>query len=99
MNVVTLEQTPHTHSQTRTDRSENHCLRCTLGLSFQLLLDLFNREYFKRRWIIQEVTAATQVQVICCPEILPLEHVSAALSKCLDSAFWLPRNDVAYRYI
>jgi hypothetical protein len=78
---------------------DNQCQRCMLMSCFRGLSDLCDREYWKRRWVIQEVTAAAQVQVICGTENLTLENMATALDKCLSSNYWLPRNDVAYRYL
>ena len=71
----------------------------TLDDYFETLFDLFGREYWKRRWIIQEVAAAAQVQVICGKETLSLGRMIKALEKCQNSKHWRPRHDTEYRYL
>jgi hypothetical protein len=83
----------------RLARCDDQCQRCVLESGFRGLVDLCDHPYWKRRWVIQEVTAAAQVQIVCGKESLTLEHMTTALDNCLSSKYWLVRNEVSHRYM
>ena len=77
----------------------DQCQRCVLESGFRDLVEFFDRDFWRRRWVIQEVTAAAQVQVICGAESLNLQHLRKALDRCLDSKFWVTENELSYYYM
>ncbi|ETS85800.1 hypothetical protein PFICI_03825 [Pestalotiopsis fici W106-1] len=66
------------------------CPSCLAKASFQDLKDLFCREYWRRRWVIQEIVAARRVQVICSRESIDLGDLMDALESCKKSKQWSP---------
>lgn len=84
-------QPPYTASR----RCKNHCKRCKIDYCFQALSDLFKREYWRRRWIIQEIAASEDVCVLCGWETLPLEELCIALSQYRTCRFWDDANEDA----
>ena len=69
------------------------------ALSFCHIRDFCNREYWKRRWVIQEVTAAADVQIICGEESISFSGAVTALRRLQESNHWLPANEEAYSTI
>ncbi|RDW84234.1 hypothetical protein BP6252_01824 [Coleophoma cylindrospora] len=102
-NSVSLQSAQHahfdsghvsiSHTSRHTSRSAdlgNRCQRCTMKSAFRNLDDFFNREYWRRRWVIQEITVARFVQVVCGNETIDLRSMVAALELCKGSVYWLP---------
>ncbi|KAK7994094.1 cell division control protein [Apiospora arundinis] len=74
------------------------CKRCRLESWFEALADLFNRDYWRRRWIIQEIAASKNVVILCGKERLSWGSLTRALHKCRLSPFWNGANRRAYRF-
>lgn len=78
---------------------DNHdCTRCQIDSSFEALIDLFNHEYWGRLWIIQEISASTDVRIICGEEMLSLRDLDTALQQCRLSLYWKDSNQVACKF-
>ncbi|ETS78848.1 hypothetical protein PFICI_08701 [Pestalotiopsis fici W106-1] len=56
--------------------------------SFRDLEDLLRRDYWGRRWIIQEVAAAQQVEVACGTVTIDLKDLISAIKLCKRSKYW-----------
>ncbi|KAK7912148.1 hypothetical protein PG985_014629 [Apiospora marii] len=74
------------------------CIRCKLVYSLQALVDLFSRDYWQRRWIIQEISASENVKILCGQEEINLGDLDAALKQCQDSILWKYANESACAY-
>jgi hypothetical protein len=59
----------------------------------------FGLEYWKRRWIIQEIAAASRVQVMCGNERIALHEMNTAISRCQASCYWLQEVESSYYYL
>ncbi|KAH8652807.1 heterokaryon incompatibility protein-domain-containing protein [Tricladium varicosporioides] len=77
----------------------NGCQRCLFESDFQALISFFNREYWKRRWIIQEIAAASRVHILCGSERIALNDMNAAISRCRTSCYWKPEVETAYYHL
>lgn len=108
-----LEDFPHSHpplppgqkpmfaaDSTKHRRSlPNGCQRCLFEKDFRALTTFFGLEYWKRRWIIQEIAAASKVQVMCGNERITLHEMDTAISRCQTSCYWLREVESAYYYL
>ena len=65
------------------------CKGCRTQLHFQALRQLFECSYWKRCWIIQEVSATPDLQVLCGDSRILLGAMNAALIHCRKSKYWL----------
>ncbi|KAI1322824.1 heterokaryon incompatibility protein-domain-containing protein [Xylariaceae sp. FL0255] len=78
----------------------NNCRRCSLESSFRDLQDLLNRDYWRRRWIIQEIAVSSQVRVLCGDhDGIDLQEMEAALDACTKSSYWLASMNGSYHFI
>lgn len=75
------------------------CKRCRIESDFQQLLQFFRRSYWRRRWIIQEIAASFQVQVISDDERMNFNDMVIALDLCRKSRYWLPEMGADYAFI
>ncbi|GAW25141.1 putative heterokaryon incompatibility protein [Rosellinia necatrix] len=71
---------------------------CQLQDIFRNLEDLFNRGYWQRRWIIQEIAASAQVQFLCGKETISFRDIQEALKRYMSASHWRPTNDTACHY-
>lgn len=108
-----LEDVPHSHSplplghkslSAASSAIRRHvlpkgCPRCLLESDFRALMTFFDLEYWKRRWIIQEIAAATRVQVMCGNQRIDLHEMNTAISRCRASCYWVQEIDSTYRYL
>lgn len=77
----------------------NGCPRCLLENDFRALMTFFGLEYWKRRWIIQEIAAASRVQVMCGNERIALHEMITAISRCRASCYWVREVESSYYYL
>ncbi|KAL9625192.1 MAG: hypothetical protein Q9160_000594 [Pyrenula sp. 1 TL-2023] len=77
----------------------NDCQRCLLEGNFRALKAFLDLEYWKRRWIIQEIAAAPQVQIMCGNERIDLHAMSTAISRCEASCYWIEEVRSSYEYL
>jgi Heterokaryon incompatibility protein (HET) len=57
---------------------------------------LFQREWFRRAWIIQEIVLASEVKIICGPWEISWDDIFAAVKICLD---WSSTLGVAHNRV
>ena len=97
------EDTPATsgfelQSRQRSQEQDN-CQPCLLQTRIFLLLDPFSMEYWRRCWIIQEVTVASRISLLHGDERISWNDMTAAVERCRDSCCWSPDLEVAYQYV
>ncbi|KAH7326151.1 heterokaryon incompatibility protein-domain-containing protein [Stachybotrys elegans] len=80
---------------TRSSDVGTSCYQCALEVCSHALVDLFERPYWRRRWIIQEIAVARQVTVICGTSTMALYDLETALVRSRKSLVWSPRVDAA----
>ncbi|KFZ24063.1 hypothetical protein V502_01455 [Pseudogymnoascus sp. VKM F-4520 (FW-2644)] len=76
-----------------------NCKRCLLEARFRALANFFERPYWKRRWIIQEVTISSRVQIMSGDMRMSLHEMDAAISICQKSCYWHADTDMSYSFI
>jgi hypothetical protein len=76
------------------DRLEAYKLPYSTAESWQHLINLFNRPWFRRLWIIQEVVLSSRSYVLSGAYIAPWTQFSTPCGTALDSGFmaWLERK-------
>lgn len=55
--------------------------------------------YWQRRWVIQEVTAASQALVLCRDVVLRLDNMVEVMDHCTESAHWDGELQMAYTFL
>lgn len=75
------------------------CKRCLHETHCRGLVDFFQRPYWKRRWIIQEIAVSPRVQIICDGMRMTLDEMQAAIRSCRKSCYWNPETETAYSFI
>lgn len=55
--------------------------------------------YWQRRWIIQEITAASNVRLLCRTYKLELEILQSAYTECVASVFWLSEHQLSSAFL
>jgi hypothetical protein len=92
----------HTHTSplaaTRGRHETDNCQRCLRKSQFQALSNLFSREYWKRRWIIQELAVTTRAQILYAQSAITLDDFNTAVEKCRNSRFWHDSQFKDYEY-
>ncbi|KAI1735184.1 heterokaryon incompatibility protein-domain-containing protein [Xylaria scruposa] len=83
---------------TRRNNDVYACHDCQLRSTFRNIEDLFNRGYWRRRWIVQEIAASAQVVFGCGTETISFEELREAVHKYQSHSGWRPTNDTAYRH-
>ena len=105
-NDTTLAQTPHTCQERGRDYQDTlqtfwqdgDCRRCTTETSFRALQRLLQRQYWKRRWIIQEISVSRQPIVLCDNTAMNLEEMNQAITRCRDSCYWSAVTETAFSW-
>ncbi|MCJ1396681.1 hypothetical protein MMC18_009573 [Xylographa bjoerkii] len=64
------------------------CTRCANESHFQGLRHLLQREYWRRRWIIQETSVPYEVIILCGDTAMALDGIIKAIFKCRGSSYW-----------
>ena len=73
--------------------------RSLLETLCRALLDFFQRPYWKRRWIIQEIAVSPRVQIICDGMRMTLHEMEAAVRRCRNSCYWSAETETAYLFV
>lgn len=76
-----------------------NCKRCLLEARFRALANFFERPYWKRRWIIQEVAMSSRVQIMSGDMRMSLDEMDAAISICQKSCYWHADTNISYSFI
>ena len=105
-NDTTLAQTPHMCQQRgryyedelQTLTQDGDCRRCTTETGFRALQRLLQRQYWKRRWIIQEISVSRQPIVLCDDTAITLEEMNQAITRCRDSCYWSLVTETAFSW-
>lgn len=75
------------------------CKRCLHETHCRALVDFFQRPYWKRRWIIQEIAVSPRVQITCDGMRMTLDEMKAAIHLCRKSCYWNSETQTAYSFI
>ena len=85
-------------SKRRSSELPQACAACELESRLEGLRSFFLRPYWKRRWIIQEISVASQVRIICGEVIAELEEIRSLIKRCRDSKYWNANMEEAYTW-
>ena len=66
------------------------CERCVREFQYMALWRFFSCEYWRRRWIIQELVVAPQVMILWGSLELGLKDLEIVMTRSKISAFWSP---------
>jgi Heterokaryon incompatibility protein (HET) len=80
-------------------KEDKDCQCCLLELQFRALRAFFDRAYWKRRWIIQELAVSPQVRVQCGNVGIEFDKMSSAIAQCQRSCYWRPEADSAILHL
>ena len=105
-NDTTLAQTTHTcrkrgrHNEDALQIlvQDGDCRRCTTETGFRALQRLLQRQYWKRRWIIQEISVSHQPIVLCDDTAITLEEMNLAITRCRDSCYWSSVTETTFSW-
>lgn len=75
-----------------------NCQRCQVESQFASLSAFFRRDYWKRRWIIQELAVAAQARILCGKSWITLDQLETALNRCQASYDWRVWKVADYEY-
>ena len=104
-----LAQVPHTciaiasipterpQQQNGQPRHES-CRSCILEHHFQGLQRILQRQYWKRRWIIQETSASYRQVILANEKSISLKKMEQAINLCQQSGYWSPDINMAYSW-
>jgi hypothetical protein len=81
-----------------TNSTGNACYSCALRVCFLSLIDLFKRPYWKRRWIVQEITASPQVNLICGNSKIDIRSLEEVINSCRESPYWERGHTLASKH-
>lgn len=80
--------------------TNRNCQRCCIEVAFShYLASLLNRPYWKRLWIIQEISVATRVQVLCGYAKVSLDDLKKSIARCQSSPYWQQNNENVYSHL
>lgn len=72
------------------------CQFCILEHHFQCLQHILQRQYWKRRWIIQETSASYRQVILANEKSISLKKMERAIKLCQKSGYWSSDIDMAY---
>jgi hypothetical protein len=73
--------------------------RRLMDVSFQnFLTAFFERQYWRRLWIIQEIAVASRTHVLCGNVSITLHDLEKAISCARESQYWHPAVESGYFY-
>ena len=92
---LALAQTPHTCQRRRPNHQANRevssqngdCRCCQVESSFRALQRILQRQYWKRRWIIQETSVSYRPLLLCGNAAITLDELDQAVSRCRVSYY------------
>lgn len=101
-----LARLPHTcisttsalYSACQTPSQNAKCPRCIIESHFQALQHLLNHQYWKQRWIMQDVSASYRHAVLCDNTVIDLDGMARAIARCRESEYWSPDTEKAYSW-
>ena len=77
-----------------------NCQRCVVEVTFgHYLTSLLDRPYWRRLWIIQEISVAINVQVLCGHANMSLDDLKRSISRCQSSPYWQQNNENVYSHL
>lgn len=79
--------------------TKNQCYHCLLTTCFDSLIDLMERPYWRRRWIIQEIAASSRVTIVCGETTISIQDFQQAIQVCCQMPFWQRRHATCSRYL
>ena len=74
----------------------SNCPCCTIESHFQGLQQILQRQYWKRRWIIQETSVTHRHVVLCDDSAITLDEMDRAITRCRESCYWGLGTEKAY---
>ena len=102
-----LAPTPHTCRTTWQDHQVDGlvpppppidgCQCCTTEACFDKLQRILERQYWKRRWIIQETSVSSRPILLCEDQAITLNDMEKAISRCRASHYWGSDSERVYQ--
>ena len=102
-----LAPTPHTCRETWQDHQLtglvppppplDGCQGCTTEACFDKLQRILERQYWKRRWIIQETSVSYRPILLCENQVISLDDMEKAISRCRASHYWRSDSERVYK--
>lgn len=74
------------------------CRCCTIESCFQRLQRLLQRQYWKRRWILQETSVSYRHILLCGEAASTLDDMNRAITRCRKSHYWDVDTEKAYSW-
>ena len=93
---ISLTLDPHTCNSTNSPLSLAHasqlweggCRSCETTYFFQGLQHVLGHQYWRRRWIIQEISVSSRHMILCDDALIPLHELERAVARCQQSSYW-----------
>jgi Heterokaryon incompatibility protein (HET) len=74
------------------------CPRCAIESCFQGLQHLPQRQYWKRRWIIQETSVSYRHVILCDEAAITLDDLDRAITQCRNPCYCGVGKEMAYSW-
>lgn len=93
---ISLALNPHTCNSTGSPLPLTHasqlceggCRSCETLYFFQGLQRILGHQYWRRRWIIQEISVSSQHIILCDDTLIPLHEMERVVTRCQQSSYW-----------
>jgi hypothetical protein len=79
--------------------TKSQCFYCLLTTCFDSLIDLMERPYWRRRWIIQEIATSSRVTIVCGETTISIQEFQQAIHACGQMPFWQPKHATCSGYL
>ena len=93
-----ISLTLHSHTCNSTDAQlslaharqlwERGCRSCETVYFFEGLQHILGHQYWRRRWIIQEISVSSRHIILCDDTLIPLHELERAVARCQQSSYW-----------
>ena len=104
--TMALKPTPHTcgsqgpvNCPVQSPSQIGDCLPCTMKTHFHWLGSLLQRPYWKRRWIIQELSSSGCHKIICGDANITFREIVLSLIRCRESGYWDSDRERAFAWL
>ena len=67
---------------------EGGCRSCETVYFLEGLQHILGHQYWRRRWIIQEISVSSQHMILCDDTLIPLHELERAVARCQQSSYW-----------
>ena len=93
-----ISLTPNSHTCNSTDSPispahasklrDGGCRSCETVYFLEGLQHILGHQYWRRRWIIQEISVSSRHILLCDDTLIPLHEMEGAVTRCLQSFYW-----------